>query len=66
METLDLGPQCHIQNMTYMIDTSGSMGASKPYWLPISLQLVDFFNDANVTIGDYTLINYVLTASVKV
>ena len=52
--------------MTYMIDTSGSMGFSKPYWLPISLQLVDFFNDANVTMGDYTLINYVQRASVKV
>ena len=48
----DIGSDCIIQNMTYMIDTSGSMGASKPYWLPISLQLVDFFNDAGVMMGD--------------
>ena len=62
----DIGSECIIQNMTYMIDTSGSMGFSKPYWLPISLQLVDFFNDAGVMLGDYTLIDYVPTASVKV
>ena len=62
----DIGSDCIIQNMTYMIDTSGSMGFSKPYWLPISLQLVDFFNDAKVKLGDYTLIDYVPTASVKV
>ena len=62
----DIGSDCIIQNMTYMIDTSGSMGRSKPYWLPISLQLVDFFNDAGVMMGDYTLIDYVPTASVMV
>ena len=62
----DIGSQCHIQHLTYMIDTSGTMGGSRLYWLPISLQLVDFFNDAGVKIGDYTLIDYVRTASVKV
>ena len=62
----DIGSECIIQNMTYMIDTSGSMGFSKPYWLPISLQMVDFFNDAGVMMGDYTLIDYVPTASVRV
>ena len=62
----EIGPDCIIQNMTYMIDTSGSMGNSRPYWLPISLQLVDFFNYAGVNMGDYTLIDYVPTASVKV
>ena len=60
----EIGSDCIIQNMTYMIDTSGAMGASKPYWEPISLQLVDFFNDAGVMMGDYTLIDYVPTASV--
>ena len=62
----DIGSECIIQNMTYMIDTSGSMGNSRPYWLPISLQLVDFFNYAGVNMGAYTLIDYVPTASVKV
>jgi len=41
------------------------MGGSRPYWLPISLQLVDFFNDAGVEMGDYTLIDYVPTASIS-
>ena len=48
-----------------MIDTSGSMFKSRPYWLPISKQLVDFFNNAGVMMGDYTLIDYVPTPSVK-
>ena len=62
----DIWSDCIIQNMTYMIDTSCSMRGSKPYWLPISLQLVDFFNDAGVMMGDYTHIDYISTASVMV
>ena len=52
--------------MTYMIDTSGSMAKSKHYWFPIGDQLVDKFIDAGVNMGDYTLIKYLETVSVKV
>ena len=52
--------------MNYMIDTSASMYWSMPYWNPISKQLVDYFYDAGVNMGDYTLIKYLETVSVKI
>ena len=50
--------------MTYLIDTSGSMGGSKIYWEPAALQMVDFMVASQVNPASYTLMDYVTTVQV--
>ena len=50
--------------MTYLIDTSGSMGGSRPYWLPASLQMVDFMMSSQVDPDGFVLMDYVSTVQV--
>lgn len=55
---------CIIQNMTYLIDTSGSMGGSRVYWLPAALQMVDFMMSSQVDPHSFTLMDYVSTVQI--
>ena len=55
---------CIIQNMTYLIDTSGSMGGSKIYWEPAALQMVDYMVASQINPASYTLMDYVTTVQV--
>ena len=50
--------------MTYLIDTSGSMGGSKIYWEPAALQMVDYMVASQINPASYTLMDYVTTVQV--
>ena len=51
--------ECHIQNMTYLIDTSLSMNGTNKSWKPTALDLVRQMVTREVDVVDYTLMNYV-------
>merc|ERR1719450_226061 len=55
---------CDIQNMTYLIDTSGSMGSSRVYWEPAGLEMVEFMVMSHVNPAGYTLMDYETSVSV--
>jgi len=57
---------CTIMNMTYLIDTSGSMGGSKIYWEKAALELVDFMILSQVDPTSYTLLDYVTTVQIGI
>ena len=39
---------CHIGDVVYLIDTSGSMPQSKKYWEPVALDIISEFKAAKV------------------
>ena len=53
-------------NMTYLIDTSGSMGGSKIYWEKAALELVDFMILSQVDPASYTLLDYVTNVQIGI
>ena len=39
---------CHIGDVVYLIDTSGSMPQTKKYWEPVALDIISEFKAAKV------------------
>ena len=47
---------CHIGDVVYLIDTSGSMPGTKNFWQPVALDIISEFKTAKVCSHPYFIL----------